>query len=60
MMRKEGSTSVGLYATGEPFLNKNLEDYIKYAKKLDTNMFTSLLMALHALQKEWKKQLIMV
>lgn len=32
--RKEGSTSVGLYATGEPFLNKNLEDYIKYAKKI--------------------------
>ena len=47
---KEGQTSVGLYATGEPFLNKNLEDYIKYTKKLDTNMFTSLLMALHALQ----------
>ncbi len=32
--RKEGSSSVGLYATGEPFLNKNLEDYIRYAKKI--------------------------
>ena len=28
----EGSSSVGLYATGEPFLNKDLENYIKYAK----------------------------
>ena len=31
--KNEGSTSVGLYATGEPFLNKNLEDFIKYSKK---------------------------
>ncbi len=31
---KEGSNSVGLYATGEPFLNKNLEEFIKYAKKI--------------------------
>ena len=32
--QKEGANSVGLYATGEPFLNKNLEDFIKYAKKV--------------------------
>ena len=28
----EGAKSVGLYATGEPFLSKQLENYIKYAK----------------------------
>ena len=32
--KKEGANSVGLYATGEPFLNKNLEDFIKYSKKI--------------------------
>ena len=31
--RTEGAISVGLYATGEPFLNKELENYIKYAKE---------------------------
>lgn len=29
---REGAKSVGLYATGEPFLSKELENYIKYAK----------------------------
>ena len=33
--RTEGAISVGLYATGEPFLNKELENYIKYAKKIN-------------------------
>jgi len=32
--KNEGANSVGLYATGEPFLNKNLESYIKFAKKI--------------------------
>lgn len=32
--KEEGADSVGLYATGEPFLNKNLENYIKYAKEV--------------------------
>ena len=32
--QEEGSEAVGLYATGEPFLNKNLEDFIKYAKEV--------------------------
>ena len=31
--KHEGANSVGLYATGEPFLNKDLENFIKYAKK---------------------------
>ena len=31
----EGAVSVGLYATGEPFLNKDLEEFIKYAKKIN-------------------------
>ena len=31
--RDEGAKSVGLYATGEPFLNKDLEKFIRYAKK---------------------------
>ena len=30
--KNEGSEAVGLYATGEPFLNKNLEVFIKHAK----------------------------
>ena len=32
--KNEGSVSVGLFATGEPFLNKDLENYIKFAKKI--------------------------
>ncbi len=32
--KNEGSTSVGLYATGEPFLNKELENYIKFSKEI--------------------------
>lgn len=32
--KNEGSEAVGLYATGEPFLNKNLEVFIKHAKKI--------------------------
>ena len=32
--QEEGSEAVGLYATGEPFLNKKLEDFIKYAKEI--------------------------
>ena len=32
--REEGSHAVGLYATGEPFLNKDLEKFIKYAKDI--------------------------
>ena len=32
--RNEGSNSVGLFATGEPFLSKDLEGYIKFAKKI--------------------------
>lgn len=31
--RNEGSDSVGLYATGEPFLNKDLEKFVSFAKK---------------------------
>ena len=31
---RRGLEAVGLYATGEPFLNKNLEDFIKYAKEI--------------------------
>lgn len=30
--KNEGAISVGLYATGEPFLNKDLEKFIYYAK----------------------------
>jgi MoaA/NifB/PqqE/SkfB family radical SAM enzyme len=30
---KNGLEEVGLYSTGEPFMTKNLEDYIKVAKK---------------------------
>ena len=30
--KNEGAKSVGLYATGEPFLNKDLEKFIDYAK----------------------------
>ena len=30
--KNEGTEAVGLYATGEPFLNKQLENYIKYGK----------------------------
>jgi len=32
--KNEGANSVGLYATGEPFLNKELESYIKFSKKI--------------------------
>ena len=32
--KKEGSEAVGLYATGEPFLNKELENFVKYAKQI--------------------------
>lgn len=31
---KEGVTSVGFYATGEPFISKNLDKYISMAKKI--------------------------
>ena len=32
-----GSTEVGFYATGEPLLNKNLEEYVELAKKIGYN-----------------------
>jgi radical SAM protein with 4Fe4S-binding SPASM domain len=32
--RNEGTDAVGLFATGEPFLNKDLENFIQYAKKI--------------------------
>ncbi len=31
---KEGVEEVGLYSTGEPFMTKNLDEYIKFAKNL--------------------------
>ena len=33
--KEAGSEAVGLYATGEPFLNKDLENFIKYAKEIN-------------------------
>ena len=33
--KEEGAVAVGLYATGEPFLNKNCENFIKYAKEIN-------------------------
>ena len=33
--KDEGANAVGLYATGEPFLHKGLEKFIKYAKEIN-------------------------
>ena len=50
--KDNGSTDLALQATGEPFMDKRLPEFIKEEKDLSTIIFILIQMVLWLIQKE--------